>query len=117
MWHMLIMLTLRNDKQKEQEAWELKRDKRQERNLHKILTTVVRETRDVSKTVLGNCREPLAENQCVYCKEKGQRGCLKKRGPLVTKAFYLFMAKSKGIANGGLTQKLGPWKRLVAHLS
>ena len=85
--------------------------------MHKTLPRVVEETKEPSETLLGNCREPLAKDQCVYCKEKGQRGCLKKRGPLVTKAFYLFMAKSKGIANGGLTQKLGPWKRLVAHLS
>jgi hypothetical protein len=32
---MLIILALGNDKQKEQEAREIKRDKRQERNLHK----------------------------------------------------------------------------------
>ena len=40
----------------------------------------------------------------------------KKRAPLVTKPFHLFMAESKGIAKGVLTQKLGPWKRLVAYL-
>jgi hypothetical protein len=78
---MLIMLALRNDMQKEQEARELKREKEQERNLHKILTTVVRDTRELSKTVLGNCREPLSKDQYAYCKEKGHwmRDCLKKK--------------------------------------
>ena len=64
------MLALGNDKQKEQEARELKRDMRQERNLHKILATVVRDTIEPSKTVPGNHREPLAKDQCAYCKEK-----------------------------------------------
>ena len=78
---MLIMLALGNDKQKEQEGRELKRDKRQERNLHKILATVVRETRELSKTILGNHREPLAKDQCAYLKEKdtGQETAPRKR--------------------------------------
>lgn len=50
-------------KQKEQEARELKREKRWEKNLHRILTTVVRETREPSKIVPGNRREPLAKDQ------------------------------------------------------
>lgn len=58
-------------KQKEQEARELKGKKRQERSLHKILATVVRRTREPSKTVPGNRREPIAKDQCAYCKEKG----------------------------------------------
>ena len=66
----MIMLALGNEKQKEQEARELKRDMRQERNLHKILATVVRETREPGKTVPGNHRESLAKDQCAYCKEK-----------------------------------------------
>jgi hypothetical protein len=66
---MLTVLALGNDKQKEEEARELKRDKRQERNLHKILAIVIRETRELSETVLSNCRELLTENQCVYCKK------------------------------------------------
>jgi hypothetical protein len=37
--------------------------------------------------------------------------------PDVTKPFHLFMAESKGIAKGVLTQKLGPWKRPVGTLS
>ena len=57
--------------QKEQEARELKRNKRQERNLHKILATVVRETREPSKTVLSNQRELIAKDQWAYCKGKG----------------------------------------------
>lgn len=59
-------------KQKEQEARELKRQRREKRNHHRILATVVRETREPSKTVPGNRREPLAKDQCTYCKEKGQ---------------------------------------------
>ena len=39
--------------------------------MHKILATVVRETREPRKTSRGNCREPLLEDQCAYCKEKG----------------------------------------------
>jgi hypothetical protein len=116
---MLIMPALGNDKQKEQEARELKRDKRQERNLHQILATVLRKTRELSKIVPGNHREPFAKDHCAYNKEKGHwaRDCpKKKRAPLVTKPFHLFMAESKGIAKGVLTQKLGPWKRLVAYL-
>ena len=58
-------------KQKEQEARKLKTDKRQERNLHKILATVVRETREPSKTVLSNQRELIAKDQWAYCKGKG----------------------------------------------
>jgi hypothetical protein len=53
---------------------ELKRDKRQARNLHKILATVVRETREPSKSVPVNHREPLAKDQCAYCKRKGHWG-------------------------------------------
>lgn len=37
--------------------------------------------------------------------------------PGVTKPFHLFVAESKGLAKGVLTQKLGPWKRPVAYLS
>jgi hypothetical protein len=54
---------------------------RQKRKLHKILATVLRETREPSKTVLGNCIEPLAKEQCAYCKEKRHwvRDCPKKK--------------------------------------
>ena len=50
-------------KQKEQEARELERAKRQEKNLHRILAAVVRQTREPSKTIPGNRREPLAKDQ------------------------------------------------------
>ena len=68
-------------KQKEQEARELEREKRQEKNLHSVLATVVRETREPSKKVPGNRREPLAKDQCAYCKETGHwmRDCPKKK--------------------------------------
>jgi hypothetical protein len=63
----------------------------------------------------------LAKDQCVYCKEKGHwvRDCPNKRrgAPLMTKPFHLFMAKSKEIAKGVLTQKPSPWKKPVAYLS
>ena len=64
------MLALGNDKQKEQEARELKRDKRQERNLHKILATVVRETRELSKTVPGNQESLCLKMNVLTIKEK-----------------------------------------------
>jgi hypothetical protein len=35
----------------------------------------------------------------------------------MTKPFHLFVAKSKEIIKGVLTQKLSPWKRPVAYLS
>lgn len=35
----------------------------------------------------------------------------------VTKPFHLFVAENRGIAKGVLTQKLGPWRRPIAHLS
>ena len=38
--------------------------------MHKILATVVRETRELSKTILGNHREPLAKDQCATAKKK-----------------------------------------------
>lgn len=47
------MLALGNDKEKGKEVRELKGDKRQERNLHKILATLVREIRELCKTVPG----------------------------------------------------------------
>ena len=50
-------------KQKEQEARELEREKRQDKNLHRILAAVVRQTREPSKTIPGNRREPLAKDQ------------------------------------------------------
>lgn len=56
-------------KQREQEARELRREKRQEKSLHRILATVIRESREPSKVVPGNGREPLAKDQCAYCKE------------------------------------------------
>lgn len=34
----------------------------------------------------------------------------------MTKPFHLFVAESKGIVKGVLTQKLGPWKRPVVYL-
>jgi hypothetical protein len=61
-------------RQEEQEARELKRDMRQERNLHRILATIVKEAREPqesSKIEHGNRREPLAKDQCAYCKGKG----------------------------------------------
>ena len=61
-------------RQEEQEARELKRDMRQERNLHRILATIVKEAREPqesSKIEPGNRREPLAKDQCAYYREKG----------------------------------------------
>ncbi|XP_057349869.1 formin-1-like [Manis pentadactyla] len=54
----------------ETEERELRKEKRQERNLHKILTTVVRETRE-PKPGPGGRRQQLDKDQCAYCKEKG----------------------------------------------
>lgn len=72
-------------KQKEQESRELRREERQEKNLHRILATVVRETREPSRIVPGNQREPLAKDQCICCKEKGHwaRDCPPKKGSYV----------------------------------
>lgn len=55
-------------------------------------------------------------------KKKGHwaRGCPREKEeepPFVTKPFHLFVAKSKGMEKRVLTQKLSPWKRLVAYLS
>lgn len=58
-------------KQKEQKDRELKREKRQEKNFHIILATVIRETRESSKTASGNTREPLTKDHCAYYKERG----------------------------------------------
>ena len=35
----------------------------------------------------------------------------------VTEPFHLFVAESKGLPKGVLTQRLGPWKPPVAYLS
>ena len=63
----------------------------------------------------------MAKDQCVYCKENGHwvRDCpnKEKRSPPHDQTLHLFVAKSKGIAKGVLTQKLSPWKKPVAYLS
>ena len=41
----------------------------------------------------------------------------KKRSPLHDQTLHLFVAKSKEITKGVLTQKLSPYKRPVAYLS
>lgn len=57
----------------------------------------------------------MAKDQCVYGKEKRALGKRlpqrKRRGAPrapVTKPFHLFVAKSKGMEKGVLTQKLSP---------
>jgi hypothetical protein len=63
----------------------------------------------------------LARDQCVYCKENGHwvRDCpnKKKRSPPHDQTLHLFVAKSKEIIKGVLTQKLSPKKRPVTYLS
>lgn len=73
---------------KEQEEREDKRDKRRNRELSRILATVVQDTersRPGRNRDLGDKRKPWVEkDQCAYCKEKGHwvRDCLKKpQGP------------------------------------
>ena len=60
----------------------------------------------------NNKKRLLAKDQCVYCKEKGHwvRDCpnKKKRSPPHDQTLHLFVAKSKEITKGVLTQKLSP---------
>ena len=89
----------KNEREKcEEEERENKRDRRKERNLSRVLTTVVGEHERISRTenrhtgYLGNNksrsggRRPTQrtpeKDQCEYCKEKGHwaRECPKKRG-------------------------------------
>lgn len=73
---------------KEQEEREDKRDKRRNRELSRILATVVQDTersRPGQNRDLGDKRKPRVErDQCAYCKERGHwvKDCPKKtQGP------------------------------------
>ena len=75
----------------ERENW---RDHRQDRNLTRILATVIGEKVKTELRQIGNLgnrrpkmsedrqRHPLDKDQCAYCKEKGHwaRECPKKKG-------------------------------------
>ncbi|XP_008582059.1 PREDICTED: uncharacterized protein LOC103599693 [Galeopterus variegatus] len=64
-----------------EEAKEIKREKRQEKNFHRLLATVVRETREPNNMVPSNKKGPLAKDQCACCRERGHwvRNCPKKK--------------------------------------
>ena len=82
------------------------------------MATIVRKAREASK--IDSTWETAAKslwlqiNVFTVKKEKkktlGKRLSQRKRrgAPIMTKPFHLFMAKSKGIAKGVLTQKLSP---------
>ena len=82
---------------------------RQKDKKNKMLATKVRETRNL---VPGNKKKLLAKDQRVYCKENEHwvRDCpnKKKRSPPHDQTLHLFVAKSKEITKGVLTQKLSP---------
>ena len=72
------------NKQTKKEAKKLKRDKRQERNLYKLLATIVRKAREASKidSTWAAAAERLWLKINVYCKEKKRhwvRDCSNKK--------------------------------------
>ena len=57
-------------REKEDERQQKEKEKQQERNLQRILATVVRESRE-ERLQPKRDRKPLEKDQCTYCKERG----------------------------------------------